>query len=127
MQEESIKQQQIEALDELYNYSQKLIPAVETVISELKGTRQADTEEFLNTVIRGINWTIEVLNHTIDMVNAEETVVDKERINEGILGLGRAIREKDDDGTAEALKEKILPFLLGLNARAAVITKQALN
>ncbi|SHO48805.1 hypothetical protein [Anaerocolumna xylanovorans] len=122
-----MKQQQIEVLGEFYDYSKKLIPAVETVISELKGNRQEDTEEFLNMVIHGINWTIEVLNHTMDIINAGEAIIDKEQINEGILGLERAIREKDDNGAAEVLKDKILPFLLVLNARAAVITNQLLN
>lgn len=127
MENKSIKQQQLEALEELYHYSQKLIPAIETIITELKGEKQEDTDEFLKSIINGINWIIEIFNRTKDLVNIEEVVIEKEVINDGILRFGEAVKSKDDSGVAEALNDKILPFILTFSARAATLTNQPLN
>ncbi|MGN6714452.1 molecular chaperone [Anaerocolumna jejuensis] len=127
MQEKSLKEQQLDALEELYHYSQKLIPAIETVSKELAGERQDDTEEYLKSVLNGINWIIEVLNRTMELVNEEEIVIDKDKINEDILKLGEAIREKNDEKMAEVLKEKVLPFIINVSTRAAVVTNQVFN
>lgn len=127
MQEKSLKEQQLDALEELYNYSQKLIPAIETVSKELAGERQDDTDEYLKSVLNGINWIIEVLNRTMELVNEEEIVIDKVKINEDILKLGEAIKEKNDEKIAEVLKEKVLPFIINASTRAAVVTNQVFN
>lgn len=127
MQKQSLKQQQLEALEELYHYSQKLIPAIETVSGELKGSRQEDTDEYLNTIINGINWIIEVLNRTMELVNEEEVIINKEKTNSGILKLGEAIKEKNDEKIADTLTVEVIPFLTDLSTRTAVLTNQKLN
>ncbi len=127
MQEQSLKQQQLEALEELFHYSKKLIPAIETVTKELNGNRQEDTDEYLKSVIDGINWTIEVLNLTMELVNEEEAVVDKEKINSSILKLGQAVKDKEDEKIAGILTEDILLFLTMLSTRAGVLTNQSFN
>ena len=114
-------------MEELYRYSQKLIPAIETVSKELAGERQDDTDEYLKSVLNGINWIIEVLNRTMELVNEEEIVIDKDKINEDILKLGETIKEKDDEKMAEVLKEKVLPFIVNASTRAAVVTNQTFN
>lgn len=127
MQKQSLKQQQLEALEELYHYTQKLIPAIETVSGELKGSRQEDTDDYIKSIINGINWTIEVLNRTMELVNEEEVIIDKQKVNSGILRLGEAIKEKDDEKIADTLTVEIIPFLTNLSIRAAVLTNQVLN
>ncbi len=127
MRKQSLKQQQLEALEELFHYSQKLIPAIETVSGELKGSRQDDTDEYLKTIINGINWIIEVLNRTMELVNEEEVVINKEKINSGILKLGEAIKEKNDEKIADTLTVEVIPFLTDISIRAAVLTNQKLN
>ena len=42
------EQLQREVLQELVSYSEKLIPAVQTIIEELRGSEKEDTGEFLN-------------------------------------------------------------------------------
>lgn len=127
MQEQSLKQQQLEALEELYHYTQKLIPAIETVGGELRGNRQEDTNEYLKSIINGVNWIIEVLNRTMDLINEEETVIDKEKVNSGVLMLGEAIKEKNDEKIANSLTEDILPFLTVFSTRAAILTNHTFN
>lgn len=127
MQKQSLKQQQLEALEELFHYSQKLIPAIETVSGELKGSRQEDTDEYLKTILNGINWMIEVLNRTMELVNEEEVIINKEQTNSGILKLGEAIKEKNDEKIADTLIVEVIPFLTDLSTRAAVLTNQKLN
>lgn len=127
MQEKSLKDQQLEALEELYHYSGKLMPAIETVSAELKGNCQEDTDEYLKSILEGVNWVIEVLNRTMELVNEEETVINKDKINESILKLGEFVKAKEDEKIAETLTEEILPFILNASTRAAVLTKQILN
>ncbi|WP_073279975.1 hypothetical protein [Anaerocolumna jejuensis] len=127
MQEESLKIKQLEALEELYHYSQKLIPAIETVSGELRGNGQEDTDEYLKSILNGINWIIEVLNRTMDLVNVGEVIIDKEKINLVIHDLGEAIKGKNDEMIAEALTKEVLPFIVDSSIRAAVLTNQILN
>lgn len=127
MQEQSLKQQQLMELEGFYIYSQKLIPANETVGGELRGNRQEDTDEYLKSIINGVNWTIEVLNRTMDLINEEETVIDKEKVNSGVLMLGEAIKEKNDEKIANSLTEDILPFLTVFSTRAAILTNHTFN
>ena len=62
---------QKEALNELVEYSEKIIKGTEIVIKELRGTRKNDTDELFNLVIKGINWEIEVFNNCEPLINKD--------------------------------------------------------
>ncbi|WFR56780.1 molecular chaperone [Anaerocolumna sp. AGMB13025] len=120
MSEKEYKIQQMEALEELYQYNQKLIPAVESMIAELREGRREDTKELLSIIINGINWTIQVLNHTMDIINDNGESLDKERMNASIQELGSGLQAQDDLKIADNLEKGIIPLLQTIEAKISV-------
>lgn len=105
------RQQQIEALEVAHEYSGKLIKGIENVVEELDGVRFPDTDAYLNEVIKGLNWIIEIVNQTLDVINEGEVRIEKEAVNTSIKVLGDALRGKQDALISAALKDGILPFI----------------
>lgn len=120
MSEKEYQIQQMEALEELYQYNQKLIPAVESMIAELREGRREDTKELLSIIINGINWTIQVLNHTMDIINDNGESLDKERMNASIQELGSGLQAQDDLKIADNLEKGIIPLLQTIEAKVSV-------
>lgn len=102
---------QIEALNELLNYSESIIPATEMIIKELRNDRKEDTEEFFNLIVQGINWEIEVFNCCESLINNESEQIDKVKMADAVVRLGRVMQEKDSIKMAACLEVDFLPFL----------------
>ena len=102
-----IRKQQVEALEVGIEYVQKLVPAVEEILPELRGEEKEDTMDFLGQIIDGINFVIEIVNATMPMINEKE----EEGIEEKVQILSEALQEHDNAKTAQALEEGILPFV----------------
>ncbi|MCI8483311.1 MAG: molecular chaperone [Lachnospiraceae bacterium] len=107
---EELRAQQIEALEVLCDYNQKLVKSIRNIISELKGERKEDTDQFLDEIIKGINWEIGVLNGTMSLINEKEERIKKEEINASISKLSQVLAEKKDAEVAEALEEALPVF-----------------
>lgn len=105
------RQQQIEALQVVHEYSGKLIKGIENVVSELSGVRLPDTGAYLDEVLNGLNWVIEIVNRTLDVINEGEVRIEKEAVNVSVKALGDALSNKQDELIASALKDGILPFV----------------
>lgn len=105
------RQQQVEALQVAHEYSVKMINGVNNVVTELKGNKLPDTDAYLKEIVNGINWLIEVTNRTLDVINENEVLIDKERVNETINEFGAALSKKDDEQIASALETGVLDFL----------------
>ncbi len=108
---EDIRQQQIEALEVLKPYNQKLVKAVREVAVEFRGQKQPDTDEFFKKIMEGINWEIQVVNGTLDYINEGEQLLDKEAFNQAVLNHNDAIKSGDDEKIADSLDTNILPYL----------------
>lgn len=108
---DELKAQQMEALEVVSEYIEKLLPNMNILSNELKGNRQEDTDTFLNYVMNGFNWVIEVFNVTRDYINADKIRIDKEEVNEKIIELSKAFKEKDDEKAAELIETAVIPFL----------------
>ena len=108
---DNMKVQQMEALSTVIEYIDKLVPNMETIIRELRGKRQEDTDEFLNHILIGMNWVIETFNVTMDIINGERVRIDKDEVNSRIIDLGEALKEKDDNRIADILEGDVIPFL----------------
>ncbi len=119
---EDLRTQQIEALQVVSGYIDKLIPSMKTIIGELRGTRLEDTQDFLTQILNGMNWCIEVFNGTMDFVNEDKERINKEQVNKGILELGDALKKKDDQKTAQMLETTVIPFLQDLKDAATELT-----
>lgn len=107
----SVLELQREALRELVDYSEKIIRGTETVIAELRGARKEDTEELFNLVIQGINWEIEVFNNCEKLINQDTIQIDKNKMADAVVRLGKVLQERDDIKIAACLDVDFLPFL----------------
>ena len=113
------RQQQVEELHVAHEYSTKIINGINTVTAELKGGRLLDTDEYLKEIVNGINWLIEVTNRTLDVINENELLIDKERVNDAINEFGAALSKKDDEQIACVLETGVLDFLKALETATA--------
>lgn len=107
----SLKEQQVEALQVLTEYSVKLIKGMKTSAEELMGCRKEDTDEFLRMVLDGVNWELNVLNGCLSLINEEEKVLDKNRANETILDFQQVFSSKNDEAISKAITEKLIPLV----------------
>lgn len=109
---------QKEVLNELINYSDKIIKGTEEVIKELRGTRKKDTDELFDLVIQGINWEIEVFNSCESLINQDSQQIDKVKMANAVARLGNVLQEKDDIKIAACLDVDFLPFLKAMEFAA---------
>lgn len=107
---EDKRTEQIEALQTLAEYNQKVLKNIPILVRELRGERLEDTDKFLTAIVNAINWEVEVLNGTLEVLNEKEERVSKESVNQKIVALSDALKEKDDKAQAEAF-EQLVPEL----------------
>ena len=113
---------QVEALQVAGEYCEKLIPGIQNVIVELKGVRQPDTTEYLETIMKGINWLIQVYNGVRELLKEEAVAVDEDSVNAAIILLNNATKADDDAKRAEALGGGIFDFVKEMKQAAEKIT-----
>ena len=113
---EELRIQQIEALDMAEEYIGKLIHATQTVTEELKGEALEDSKEYVLTIIQGINWTLQVLNRTIDVLNENELLIDKESVNTRMNHFSAVFETQDMDAIAQAFESDVYSFLTEFKA-----------
>lgn len=104
--------EQIEALNTAKDYCIRLYKGVNALADELRTGRLPDTEEYMKTVINGINWVFEVYNATKDLINENCDYIDKDKVNAGAVELGKAVADNDDEKAADKLENVIAPFIL---------------
>lgn len=107
---EDNRAEQIEALETFLEFNERLVKNIGIIIKELSGARLDDTDKFLESILNAINWEIEVINGTMGVLNEGKQRIQKEVVNEKILVLGDALKEKEDLKIAEAFKN-LLPEL----------------
>lgn len=110
---EDKRQEQIEALETLAEFNERVLKNIPILVRELSGERLNDTDKFLDGIVKAINWEIEVVNLTMEVLNEEKERVSKEVMNEKIIALSQAINAKNDSAMVEAFKE-LLPVLENL-------------
>ena len=111
MENNELRQQQIEALKTLYDYNKRLIYAIPQLTEELNEDKKPDTEEYQQKIVEGLNWEIQILNRTMDLINEEEEKISKESINSHIKILEQALLSKEDTLIAKAMEQEILRVL----------------
>ncbi len=107
---EELYGQQIEALEVAVPYCDRMSAALKQIIKELTGEKQEDTDEYIVTILNGLNWIFSVFNGTQDLVNKDAVVIDKDKVNESVSMLNEANDAKDDQKRAQAF-EGILQFV----------------
>lgn len=118
---EDNRAEQREALEVLMEFNERLVKNMKIIVKELSGERLDDTDNFLKAIIDGINWEVQVVNGTMELLNEDEIRIHKEEINSKIVALGNAVAEKEDKKMAAAMNELIPVFeTLGAAAKDAV-------
>ena len=118
---EDNRAEQREALEVLAEFNERLVHNMKILVKELSGERLEDTDKFLQGITDAINWEIQVLNGTMDMLNEGKARVDKEAFNQAVVALSGAIESKDDARMAEEF-EHIIPVFeqLGESAKEVI-------
>jgi len=102
--------EQKEALEVLVEFNERLVKNMGIIVKELSGERLDDTDKFLKGIVDAINWEIQVMNATMDMLNEGQERINKQQFNEKIVALGTSMKEKNDAKCAEAIKELMPEF-----------------
>lgn len=102
----------LEALNTANEYCKRLYKGVGALAEELRTGRLDDTEEYMQTVINGINWVFEVYNATKELINEKCDIIKKDKVNEGIVELANAISSNNDEIIADKLDNVVAPFIL---------------
>lgn len=109
---EDLREQKLEALQAAKEYLEKLIPGFQELIPELKGNKQADTDEFFKQCLDGLNWIIEIYNRVSDIINEDSVKIEREDFNNKIIRFNDAMKSNMDARKAESLETDIIPFLM---------------
>ncbi len=112
---------QYNVLKQLISYSESLIPALQNLIEELRGEERDDTSDYLNEVISGINWEIEVYNQCADIINERTSYIDKKSMISAVKNLGSTLGSGDYKLVADCLEDDFIPFLNKLTLVAKMI------
>lgn len=118
---EDNRKEQIEALEVLLEFNDRLVRNMNIIVKELTGKRLDDTDKFLKSIIDAVNWEIQVVNGTMEILNEGKERVNKESFNNTISALSEAIEENNDAKMAEEFK-KVIPVFeeLGKSAREVI-------
>lgn len=119
---EDNRAEQIEALEVLVEFNERLVHNMEIIVKELSGARMDDTDKFLNSIVEAINWEIQVVNGTMEVLNDGAVRLEKESFNQSVVALSEAIASKEDARMAEEF-EKIIPVFEQLGESAKEVIK----
>lgn len=117
---EDTRREQIEALEVLAEFNQRLLKNMRIVVKELSGARLEDTDMLIKSIIDAMNWEIQVVNGTMEVLNEGEQRVDKEDFNKKVLAVGAAVAAKEDAELAKAFEE-VIPSFEKLGEAASVV------
>ena len=66
---EDARKEQLEALEVLAEFNDRLVKNMNIIVKELSGERLDDTDKFLKSIVDAINWEIQVVNGTMEALN----------------------------------------------------------
>lgn len=118
---EATRKEQIEALEALLHFNDKLVQNMKILSRELVGIRLEDTDDLVKSVTDAINWEVQIMNATMTLLNEGKMRINKEAFNQNLLSLGNAIQKKSDMEMALALGKVAQSFdELGTAAKEVV-------
>lgn len=112
--------EQREALETLVEFNTRLVKNMKIIIKELSGERLDDTDQFLKGITDAMNWEIQVMNGTMELLNEGEERINKTVFNDKILQLNEAVAEQNEAKMAEAIKA-LFPEFENLQAAATQV------
>ncbi len=118
---EDRRAEQKEALAVLIEFNDRVLKNMNIIVKELSGERMEDTNQFLKGIVDALNWEIQVVNGTIELLNEGKERINKEAFNASVVRLGDAIKANEDAAMAEAIKA-LIPMFENLGAAAREVT-----
>lgn len=118
------KKEQVEALQQAGPMIDRVIGAVNRVIDEYSGEKLPDTEEYMHSVLQGLEWVFAVYRGTKSLMDANDSSINQEEVNGYVLRLNEANKTQDDSERAEAFKG-ILKFVEEFKKEAECIVAAA--
>lgn len=119
---EDNRQEQLEALEVLKDFNGKILQNIPILVKELSGARLDDTDKFLKGVIDAMNWEIQVVNGTMDLLNEGKERINKDEFNEKVVAISDAVVAKDDNAMAKAFEASI-PYFEKLGEAVSEVIK----
>ena len=118
---EDNRKEQIEALETLVEFNDRLVKNMQILVKELSGERLDDTNQFMKSIIDAMNWEIQVVNGTLEVLNEGKERINKEIFNAEIIELSKAIESGNDSRMSDEFV-KIIPVFekLGECAREVI-------
>lgn len=106
------REEKLEAIEGICKYDRKLAEAITALADEIEeGTTDTHSDVF-GQVVQGVNWTVEVLQQVMDVLDEKEKKLDKELINDALTTFDGAYKKNDDVGVVAAMKYKLAPAVL---------------
>lgn len=102
--------EQMEALQTLAQFNDRLLKNLPTIVNELTDNRKPDTDVYLKNIINVIGWEISVINATSPLLEKASAQMDKEHFNQSVLALNNALSSGADSDIAAALGDLIPHF-----------------
>ncbi len=118
---EDNRAEQKEALEVLIEFNERVLKNMRIIVKELSGERLEDTNQFLRGIADALNWEIQVVNGTMDMLNDGKERINKEEFNAAVIKLSDAIKADEDAAMAAAFTE-LIPLFENLGAAAREVT-----
>lgn len=119
---EDNRKEQMEALETLTEFNDRLVNNMQIIVKELSGNRLEDTDKFLKSILDAMNWEIQVVNGTMEVLNDGKERVNKETFNDVVVTLSTAVKVNDDAKMAEAFTA-IIPVFEKLGESAKEVIK----
>lgn len=98
------RREQLEAIETLSEYNERVVKNIPILIRELSGKRLDDTDKFQSSILSAINWEIQVLNATLEVINENMEKISKEEFNDSVVNLNRALETHDDSRLVESFE-----------------------
>lgn len=109
--EEVTRQDKLEAIEGICQYDRKLIDALKDLADDLESGKETLPSKLLATIMQGINWTIEVLNQVMDVLNEGEEKLERQTVNDALVTYNEAFTSGDSKKIADAIRKSLVPCL----------------
>ena len=109
--QESTRQDKLEAIEGICQYDRKLIDALDDLVDDLESGKESLPSKLLGTIMQGINWTVEVLNQVMDVLNEGEEKLEKQMVNDALVAYNEAFASEDGKKIADAIRKSLIPCL----------------
>lgn len=114
---EDLKRQQKEALEVLIDFNSRVVKNLGILEKELTGQRLDDTDKFIKGIVDAINWEVQVMNGTMDLLNEGRERINKAEYNEKLTEFSSSIASKNDAKMAESVRA-LIPLFENLGSTA---------